>query len=229
MKIIKDMFQSIKKQMLNLVRYSRVTNTGDDSNQFPQQQFGYHDEAKDLIAVYPYGYFAKAPLQNVALMVAVGDKQRAVALPMSGKNRVKRNLKDSEVGMGNESTGSYVLFKDDKSIEIISNGTLDITVTGQANITATKLKVTGNLEVTGTSTLTGAVTGGSTGSFTGAVSGSTGSFTGAVSAGSISGGGITASGGTLNANTDVTSGGISLTGHTHGGVTTGAGSTGGPQ
>ena len=50
-----------------------------------------------------------------------------------------------------------------------------------------------------------------------------------VVGGSIGGGGVSMDGGTLTADDIETTGGIALGTHTHGGVTTGAQSTGGPQ
>lgn len=87
--------------------------------------------------------------------------------------------------------------------------TLTATVAGDTTVTTPQLILNGNLVVNGTASVTGAATVG-----------------GLAVTGAAGGAAVT---GDIVATGDVKAGAISLTTHTHGGVSTGSGSTGGPQ
>ncbi len=89
----------------------------------------------------------------------------------------------------------------------------DYTQTGNYTITG-NIIVNGNLTVNGNTICTGTIAAANYTGLSGAPVTSTVDFT---------------TTGTITGQTDVSSGGISLKTHTHGGVTTGSGSTGGPQ
>ena len=239
------MVSKIINMIKNLIRLGRVSNTNSDNNNYPFNQFSYLGKAKDIVCIYPYGFSANAPLNNLGILFNFGQEEKTLGLPISGTDRIK-GLKPGEIVIGNWETKSFVKFKEDKSIEIVSledldvtvsgnvnitvSGTANITSTGNTNITAPLVDITGDLEVSGTIDSGSTITSGTDIVATTSVdAGTTVTATTTLSGATISGGGITATGGTLSAGTDVTAGGISLTGHTHSGVTVGGGSTGGPQ
>jgi phage gp45-like len=219
---------SIIKKLMNLMRFGRVSNTTSDTGNYPSTQISYLGKSKDVVSIYPYGFSAKAPLNNLAIVLNMGQEEKSIAMPFSGDNRVK-GLKPGETIVGNWETGSYVKFKDDSSIEVISNSTVDVTTTGNTNITSPTVAITGNLTVSGTivgdSSISAAT---SMDAGTTILAGTTVTATAALVGASLSAGGVSGSGGTLSAS-EVTAGGISLTSHVHGGVTPGGGTTSGPQ
>lgn len=206
----------------SLIRFGKITNPGADDRPIPMSQFQYFNKVKDVIVIYPYGFSANAPLDNLAVLMNVGHEDNSVAFPFSGGDRVK-NLKPGEVVVGNFVSGSFVKFSQNGDIDINGQNDMNVTVTGEVTITAPSgvtingdLQVNGDINSTGNLDVDGTIDGGATITAVGALAGA-----------SIVAGGVTGSGGTLAA-TIVTAGSVSLSSHVHTGVTSGGSNTGGP-
>lgn len=167
------------KIIRNLLRWARITAPGADDQQFAVQQMEYLGKVADGLIVFPYGLHGNVPADSLALMFAVqGNPDNRAAIAWTPKDRPK--LAAGEVAFYHPPTDAFMIWRasGDLDIESGTGGTKDI------NIKAGKVKITGDLEVAGATTL-----------------------------------GAT-----------VTSNGKDISDtHTHGGVTTGAGSTGAPN
>ena len=137
----------------NVIRWSKITKSSPDDQQFPSQQMEYLGKVADGAMVFPYGYHGNIPADVLALMVSVqGNPDNRAAIGVIPKDRPK--LADGEVAFYHPPTDAFIIWRasGELDIETGSNGTKDI------NIKTSKLKITGNLEVTGTTTLGTTVT-----------------------------------------------------------------------
>lgn len=132
---------------------------------------------------------------------ALLDLKDAVAIPGFGGLSITPSTTDG-ISMQNETGTNFVN---------IENGTINITSTGQVNVTATEAKITAPLTTfSGNVQITGGLAWGGT-------------------ATKLGGGAMQFSGGLENTGGDIVSDGVSLETHTHGGVQTGSGNTGEPN
>jgi len=170
---------NIFKKFANMIRWGRITNIDSDTKQFPQNQYEYFDKVKDMVAVYPYGHHAKAPLNTLCLLVNVGHEENSCAIELSEDIRPK-GLKEGEAVFGNFVIGSIIKFHQDRKIEIIAKNDIDVncegdvnvTATGDVNVTATNVVLNADTEINGDLTVNGDI--GATGTITGGAVDTTG-------------------------------------------------------
>lgn len=127
------------------VKYAELTNVGKDDGHYPISQVKYNQRVADFYVVYPYGMSANAPADSLVVMMnMMGQEENRAGIASLPMQRFK-DLKIGEVAFGNFLTKSYVKFKEDGSIEIVSENNLtvevkgpltDITCTGVINVTA---------------------------------------------------------------------------------------------
>jgi len=151
---MKGLFEKLK----NIIRFAKVTLVSGDDKQFPESQFEYMTKVKDVVVVYPYGMCAKAPVDNLAVLLTVGHEENSVAIEMSQQNREK-GLVSGESAFGNWVTGSIIKFSANGDINVTSNGNVNVTSSGTVNVTASSTIVNGNLVVNGNITASGIVQG----------------------------------------------------------------------
>jgi hypothetical protein len=120
------------------VKYAALTNAGKDDGQFPSSQVIYNQRVADFYVVYPYGMSANAPADSLVVMMnMMGQEENRAGIASLPYQRFK-DLKVGEVAFGNFLTRSHVIFKEDGSVEIVSEDNLNIEVKGPlANITCT--------------------------------------------------------------------------------------------
>lgn len=115
------------------IKYSVVTNAGDDSKNFPRSQVSYLGKTADTAMVWPYGFGGLAP--NGALCVtfcANGHEENRISIPTSPDKRIK-NLQPGEVYFSNLLTGTYIMQKANGDIDIVSKGGENISLSKDKN------------------------------------------------------------------------------------------------
>lgn len=149
---------SLLQKLKSLFRFGYISNVESDSGELPISQYTYHGQSKDIVTVYPYGFCANAPVNNLAVVVNMGITDQKIAFTASGKDRF-RDLKGGEVVVGNFTTGDFVKFNAEQKIEVVSNGSVDITAPA-INVNGGTV-ITGDVSVSGGLTVSGDITGGS--------------------------------------------------------------------
>ena len=161
---------NILQKLKSMFKFGYVSNIEDDAGDLPVAQYTYHGQAKDIVTIYPYGFCANAPADNLAVVVNMGTTDQKIVFTASGKDRFK-NLKGGEVVVGNFVTGDFVKFNAEQKIEVVSSGSVDITAPA-INVNG-GTTITGDVTVSGGLTVSGDITGGS-------VTGGTVSTTGGI-------------------------------------------------
>lgn len=161
---------NILQKLKSMFKFGYVSNIKDDTGDLPVAQYTYHGQSKDIVTIYPYGFCANAPADNLAVVVNMGTTDQKIAFTASGKDRFK-NLKGGEVVVGNFVTGDFVKFNSEQKIEVVSGGSVDITAPA-INVNGGTV-ITGDVTVSGGLTVSGDITGGS-------VTGGTVSTTGGI-------------------------------------------------
>lgn len=100
-----------------------------------------------------YGLISNPPAgSQVLLLPQNGQESACIGLADHPNLRPVRDTASGEVGVANYLTGSYVMFRQDGKIEILTQaGDLDISITGNATLAITgdaTVTVTGNLTAT---------------------------------------------------------------------------------
>lgn len=155
---MKKHIDQILTKLKNIIRFAKVTLVGGDDKQFPESQYEYMGKVKDVVVVYPYGMSAKAPVENLAVLLTVGHEENSVSIEMSEGTREK-GLKAGEAVFGNWVSGSNIKFLANGDIEVTSNGNVNVTASGTVNVTASSTIVNGNLTVNGNITSSGIIQG----------------------------------------------------------------------
>jgi phage gp45-like len=161
---------SVLNKIRAMLKFGYVSNIGDDSRDLPISQCTYHEQSKDIVTIYPYGFCANAPADNLAVVVNMGTTDQKIAFPASGKDRFK-NLKGGEVVVGNFVTGDFVKFNAEKKIEVVSKNSVDIKAP-DINLNG-RTTIKGDVTVSGGLSVSDDITGGS-------VTGGTVSTTGGI-------------------------------------------------
>ena len=174
-----------KRMMRNMTRRAIITLGGSDDKDFPIQQVDYLGKAVDCEMISPYGHHANLPINKQVLLTmwaVQGQEDYRVGMGYTPKLRPK-DLPVGEVVFYHPLTKSRIQFKNNGDIEIDATGDngsvvltvnkdLSITVLGDTNInisgTATvtcpttnwtgDINLTGNLDVSGSTTLGATVT-----------------------------------------------------------------------
>lgn len=131
----------------NLLRWARITKPAIGGEQFASQQTEYLGKTSDSAMLFPYGMYANAPSNALALIASVQDHpDNRVALGCLLKDRPQ--LEGGEVALYHPSTGSIIKWNVDGNL-LVSNGAATLTMEGNT------LTLTGNLVVDGTMTNNG--------------------------------------------------------------------------
>ncbi len=205
-----------------LLRWARITLGGSDTLQHPQQQVGYTRKVADAVVLQPYGVHGNIPEDTLVLLGVVGgadgDKVILGVMPPD-----RQTLPEGEVTYYHPATGTRIHLRNSGAIEIDTSG-----ASGQITITTGGGAV--NLD-TGGGALTATVGAAAVTATSVAVTSPTVSVVAATSVAvttpAMTVSGNLAIGGTLSSVGNATISGKDFLAHTHGGVQTGAGSTGG--
>lgn len=146
------------------MRWARVTAPGADADQFPVQQIEYLGKVANSFIVFPYGMHANVGADALALLFAVqGASGNKAAIAGSPQKRPK-NLAAGEVVFYHPNTGSLIHFRTNGDLDIdtvkespgnvnINVVQANITASDSVNITAPDTNITGDLDVSGDTTL----------------------------------------------------------------------------
>lgn len=134
----------------NLIRWARIIKAGSDTEQFAVQQMEYLGKIADGVIVFPYGVHANLPPDTLALMMSVqGNPDNRAAIGWTPKKRPL--LKSGEVAF-------YHPLLPDLIIHLKEDGKMLVKSGVQIDVVAPEVVITGNLTVTGTTTLGATVT-----------------------------------------------------------------------
>lgn len=142
----------------NQIKIAKVTKNTNDSEIFPEFQITYLKKVSDAAILLPYGLTAR-PIAGDTLCLVFsirGNEGNRIAIPLGTTNR-KKGLKDGEVVLENQKIGSY-LYLDEagnlnvnlpkdlieivKSVSVTASGTITVSATGAAALTANGLTIT---------------------------------------------------------------------------------------
>lgn len=131
------MFNQIFDKISNLVKRAFITQVVNDSSDYQSTQVSYLGKVSNAQMIYPYGYNAVPPTNTMVLLFNVlGQEENLAGIPYAVSERFK-NLKGGEVVLGSPSTGSYIKFKEDGSIEMYAkNGIKIFTDDGDIDVNA---------------------------------------------------------------------------------------------
>lgn len=169
-------------------------------------------ETRDRVERFQQYGFTAHPLAGAeAILLSLGgNRDHAVAIAVDDRRHRKNGLAPGEVALYTDE-GDFIHFKRGRLIDVVAGTKVKVTAPDVEVVASTKVAITSPLtDVTGNLTVSGLITG--AGGL--AISGGSGA--------QISGD-VTVSGG------DVSADGIGLKTHVHGGVQTGAGTTGPAQ
>lgn len=188
-------------------------------------------EKKTIRAIdhVPYGFAHNPPKNSLSLLLSQnGQESSAFSITGNPDTSTLKNLKEGESGIQNDLTGAFVhlnaagqivvdapgdvLVNAGGDIIAVASGNVDITAGGTAKVTATSATIDA-----ATTTITGALIVQGLLTYEDGIAGTAG------------GNGSNLSGALTITSGDIIADGVSLKTHTHGGVTTGAGSTGVPE
>lgn len=146
-----------------MIQNGKVTNSGNDTQNYPTAQVKYKGNVVEVLKVMPYPLIG-SPLERAeALMLATnGSEEQQAAIFHEPKRRLK-GFKAGEGGIGNAVTGNYFVMLNDGTTELYTLTDLiakitenviatfkEMALTGETiNITA-DVNVTGNVATTGT-------------------------------------------------------------------------------
>lgn len=155
------------------IGWAKITAAGDSVAKFFTQQITYRNKVSNVLVVYPYGYHANAKVdESLVLMFGVnGDSENKAGIPF--QPNIRPDLKEGEVAIYQPGTNTVIKFLQNENIVINTDKDIEaacdnMTVTAATKVTVTApntefvsdVKVTGNFEVTGSSTLSSTVTSG---------------------------------------------------------------------
>lgn len=137
------------QKLKSLIKMARMVSS-DDTGNYRFGQFFYQGQTSKGQIFTPYGFYHNPPDNSLAIIFAQNGQDSNRIAMVSDPNNRKKNLAKGEAGIENAVTGSFVLMKEDGSIEVEAAG--DVTITAAQNVTITADNVSFNL--TGTSTFT---------------------------------------------------------------------------
>lgn len=150
-----------------MIKRAVVTLNPADTGQeaIAQVKWSSNDTTNNVHVITPYGFYSVAPPGSFALMFNImGQEENRAAIIDNPQSRFK-NLKPTEVAVGNPKTESVIKFLENGDIEITGNANQNVNITGNVNLTVggnITVNVTGNMTSTIGGTLTADVTGNTT-------------------------------------------------------------------
>lgn len=152
----------------NLIRWARITRFGADDKQFPVQQVTYLGKVGDCMMIFPYGMHGNASEDSLVAMFEMGaDSANRAGIPGTPQDRPK--MAGNEFCLYHPKTQSIIHFRNNGDIDIdtvnnnqgsinINTVQANIAASDSVNITAPETNITGNLTVTGDTSLGATVT-----------------------------------------------------------------------
>lgn len=147
---------------------STPTENGENKNPIQQMQIQTYDAVKQCGKLGHYGFYGNAPRGSLVIAIQANGQEECLYGAEDDVNNRPRGLKEGEVMMYNTITKSYIYLDAEGNCKVYSKkdmqmqveGTVNITVTGNANVTCPNTTVKGNLTVDGDLTVTGTASAG---------------------------------------------------------------------
>lgn len=142
----------------NLIKWARISLSGDDSGPFPVSQMTYFTKTADVLMIYPYGIGANPPEDSIGLIFSASAQEaNRAAITMVNPNIRPKNLKKGEAYFGNPLTKIMIVAQADGTFAVFFNGQIKYVIS-ENEIKSTSdlnLNVTGemNLQSSGTANI----------------------------------------------------------------------------
>lgn len=133
-----DANQQIVTRLQNLIKKGYVSReTKSDVGDYLNIQITTLGKVTQAQVIFPYGINAIPPANTLGICFnLLASEDMVYFIPFAMAERFK-NLKSGEVKLGSPKHQNFIYFKEDGSILIESKDKLDITVSGDVNLTAT--------------------------------------------------------------------------------------------
>lgn len=150
---------SLLKKMKRLLKFAVVVAT-DDSGAYPIIFNSYMGKPRSkAVNISPFGLWSRPPLGSLSfVMNGNGAESNQACISNDYAGRPIKDIEEGETVLGNKS--SYVHFKKDGSVSLFINGTEIVTFATDGNMSmVADVSITGDLDVDGKITATGAIQG----------------------------------------------------------------------
>jgi phage gp45-like len=218
-------------KLLQIIRQAYHSLVSDDSSAYPKTQVVSNGKATDIVRLSTYGICANPPKDaHVLMLSSQGQESSKFGVFNDFLNRMK-GLAEGEVVLFNTLTGAFVYMKANGDIEVNTDTKIKVNAGGDIDVDAGG-KITadavGNIDATAGGDINATAQGSinATAIATANITAPTITLNGTVIVNGLITGPASAP---LNAANDIQVGALQFGTHIHGGVTTGAGNTGGPQ
>jgi len=133
--------------LTNLVKLVRFSRKESDDKIYHSQQVEALGKAFDTVTIMPYGLHANVPIDFLGVLLQIGSQEQGrVVLPTANKERIQ-GLESGELIVFHPQTKSVIHFK--------NNGDIDITSDNDMSVAAGKIKLDGDVDISGKCTITG--------------------------------------------------------------------------
>ena len=137
--------KSIMNRIKGLFKIARLISTeeGEDFLRGVVSYMGTQGPAQVLV---PYGTMLNPPVDAQMMVLAQGGLQsNAIGIASDPKNRTLKDLEPGEYAVGNYTSGSYMVFRNNGDVELNVEGAFIVNVEGETTITSvdTMLLTTG--------------------------------------------------------------------------------------
>lgn len=144
-------------KLIQMIKQAVLTLVTDDSSVYPRCQAKYNEKTTDVLRYSPYGLDSNPPKDSWVLLVGSQSQEAVKVGFISDMLNRKKELKEGECVLYNTKTKSWVFLKENGDIELDSKndlianvvGATTITSTGDVNISASNITLTGNVVIDG--------------------------------------------------------------------------------
>ncbi len=134
-------------KLFNLIKQAYYSVVGADNNPFPSGKYSASGRDNKFIRMSVYGICSNPPIKShILILNGQGRESTKFGFVNDFFNR-KKNLAEGEVVLFNTKTGSFVYLK--------SDGGIDISASGDINIDAPTVNITGDVNITGATVIDG--------------------------------------------------------------------------
>lgn len=164
------MNQLIRRIAGAFIRWAKVEDDGADRGPIPWQQIRILDQSGRSVEWYPFGYFAVAPVDSLAVAMRISNQPDAL-VHFPGSPRERPRGRAGECGIYHPETGAVIRFVEGGSIvvetpgdvSVEAGGDVDVVCAGAASIdagttatvTAPAIVANGDVTINGDLTVTG--------------------------------------------------------------------------
>jgi len=144
----------IKRMLQTSIQRAIQTSSPSDGT-YPKSQLNFMGQTAEVRSLNPYGFYSASPINSEWTIFSVrgnSDDKWGIGNVFKGRYDKVANisgLKEGESLMLNVKTGSYILLKEDGTIEIDSQKEINVTSKAKVTVVAPDLEITGDVKITG--------------------------------------------------------------------------------